>query len=313
MIRKRRRFDPSKRSQWPAVPPKPGMVGATLAILRPDFFDALVLVCPGLVVSESVKPHWLIYNLVTLPPVAALLPALFGTWPITPMKPLAHLAFKDPTHQERLRTGRPSAVLPPDKLPLRGALELVLVVVPWLEAHVRELRTPLLLIHGDADRITDPAGSKRAFEAAGAAPEDKTCPPQKHASTKCFRFNASKQEAAKGSASGPGRSTGTSTCPSRAATTPRCTRWRRRSRTGCGSGRRRSAPQREKEKERHTCILVPATGRDWGARASLYPAVSCRFAVPGRARALGDAAAARAGDLRAAQIARLAGIPAAKL
>lgn len=59
----------------------------------------------------------------------------------------------------------------------RGAIDAktggeLATAVEWLDAHVEDIHTPLLVVHGSADRLTDPAGSRKVHERA--ASKDKT-------------------------------------------------------------------------------------------------------------------------------------------
>lgn len=44
--------------------------------------------------------------------------------------------------------------------------------VDWLDAHLEDIRTPLLVVHGSADKLTDPGGSRKVHERATS--KDKT-------------------------------------------------------------------------------------------------------------------------------------------
>lgn len=68
---------------------------------------------------------------------------------------------------------------------MRSAYALAMQGPEWMEPKLPEVTTPFLIIHGEADVVTDPAVSKRLFEVA--ATEDKTLkliPGAKHAD--CF-------------------------------------------------------------------------------------------------------------------------------
>ncbi len=53
----------------------------------------------------------------------------------------------------------------------RAAVE-VIEATNWTQAHAHEFRPPLLLIHGDADTITDPNGTREFYEKVVSAEKD---------------------------------------------------------------------------------------------------------------------------------------------
>lgn len=44
--------------------------------------------------------------------------------------------------------------------------------VDWIENHISELPTPLLILHGDADRVAFPATSRRLYERVNIADKE---------------------------------------------------------------------------------------------------------------------------------------------
>jgi alpha-beta hydrolase superfamily lysophospholipase len=65
-----------------------------------------------------------------------------------------------------------------DRDPLRhsqGTARLVtefFKTVDWIESHISELQIPLLILHGDADRVAFPATSRRLYERANIADKE---------------------------------------------------------------------------------------------------------------------------------------------
>ena len=88
--------------------------------------------------------------------------------PITPTPDVAYMAFKDPSYFE---TAQRSVVFYP-RLPRLSTAANMLFSSLDVARRLPELRVPFIICHGEADKVTSPAMSRRMYEEAGSA--DKT-------------------------------------------------------------------------------------------------------------------------------------------
>ncbi|XP_042406621.1 caffeoylshikimate esterase-like [Zingiber officinale] len=139
-----------------------GAVALLLHRRNPTFWDGAVLVAPMCKISEKVKPHPLVVNLLTR--VEEIIPK----WKIVPAKDVIDSAFKDPIKREQIRSNR---LIYQDKPRLKTALELLRTSME-LESNLSTVKLPFFVLHGEADTVTDPEVSQALYECAGSA--DKT-------------------------------------------------------------------------------------------------------------------------------------------
>ncbi|RLN00659.1 hypothetical protein C2845_PM06G24110 [Panicum miliaceum] len=139
-----------------------GAVALMLHRKDPTFWDGAVLVAPMCKVSEKVKPHPFVVTLLTK--VEEIIPK----WKIVPTKDIIDSTFKDPVKREKIRKNK---LIYQDKPRLKTALEL-LRTSKGVEDSMSEVRMPFLVLHGEADTVTDPEVSRALHE--GAASTDKT-------------------------------------------------------------------------------------------------------------------------------------------
>ncbi|XAR58433.1 2-acylglycerol O-acyltransferase [Bertholletia excelsa] len=141
-------------------------MGGAVALLidkkDPSFWHGAVLVAPMCKISEKVKPHPVVVNILTR--VEEIIPK----WKIVPTKDVIDSAFKDPLKREEIRNNR---LIYQDKPRLKTALEMLRTSMS-LEDSLGEVRLPFFVLHGEADTVTDPEVSKALYEKAGS--KDKT-------------------------------------------------------------------------------------------------------------------------------------------
>ncbi|KAG7017996.1 Caffeoylshikimate esterase [Cucurbita argyrosperma subsp. argyrosperma] len=113
-------------------------------------------------ISEKVKPHPLVVNLLTR--VEEIIPK----WKIVPTKDVINSAFKDPIKREEIRSNK---LIYQDKPRLKTALEMLRASMS-LEDSLHEVTLPFFVLHGEADIVTDPEVSRALYEKAGS--RDKT-------------------------------------------------------------------------------------------------------------------------------------------
>jgi len=142
-----------------------GGLTACLGVQRPTYFDGLVLVAPMLYVSDEVKPHWIVQQA-----FRRLLGPWKLSWPIAPSKDISCFDFRVPEQGPKLGAANPLSMggLKPR---LATAEQIAFEFPEWMEARMGEVKAPLLILHGTADKVTDPAASKRLYDLAQA--EDK--------------------------------------------------------------------------------------------------------------------------------------------
>ncbi|CAA7030490.1 unnamed protein product [Microthlaspi erraticum] len=141
------------------------MGGAVALLLHkkdPSFWNGALLVAPMCKISEKVKPHPVVINLLTR--VEEIIPK----WKIVPTKDVIDAAFKDPVKREEIRNNK---LIYQDKPRLKTALEMLRTSMN-LEDTLHEITLPFFVLHGEADIVTDPEISKALFEKAST--QDKT-------------------------------------------------------------------------------------------------------------------------------------------
>ncbi|CAN6328546.1 unnamed protein product [Urochloa humidicola] len=141
------------------------MGGAVALLLHrkdPTFWDGAVLVAPMCKISEKVKPHPFVISLLTK--VEDIIPK----WKIVPTKDIIDSTFKDPIKREKVRK---SKLIYQGKPRLKSALELLRASMD-VEDNLSEVRMPFLVLHGEADTVTDPEVSRALYERSAST--DKT-------------------------------------------------------------------------------------------------------------------------------------------
>lgn len=141
-------------------------MGGAVALLihkkDPAFWHGAVLVAPMCKISEKVKPHPVVVNILTK--IEEIIPK----WKIVPTKDVIDSAFKDPVKREEIRNNK---LIYQDKPRLKTALEMLRTSMN-LEDSLGEVTLPFFVLHGEADIVTDPEVSKALYERASS--EDKT-------------------------------------------------------------------------------------------------------------------------------------------
>ncbi|KAG9156963.1 hypothetical protein Leryth_009015 [Lithospermum erythrorhizon] len=141
-------------------------MGGAVALLvhkkNPAFWHGAVLVAPMCKISEKLKPHPIVISMLTK--VEDVIPK----WKIVPSKDVIDSGFKDPVKREEVR-GNKFAYQ--EKPRLKTALEMLRTSIN-LEASLSEVTMPFLVLHGEADIVTDPEVSRALYERASSM--DKT-------------------------------------------------------------------------------------------------------------------------------------------
>ncbi|GLT43200.1 hypothetical protein SLA2020_171700 [Shorea laevis] len=141
------------------------MGGAVALLLHkkdPSFWNGAILVAPMCKISEKVKPHPVVVNILTK------MEDVIPKWKIVPTKDVIDSAFKDPEKREEVRNNK---LIYQDKPRLKTALEMLRTSMS-LEDSLHEIMLPFFVLHGEADIVTDPEVSKALYEKASS--RDKT-------------------------------------------------------------------------------------------------------------------------------------------
>ncbi|KAJ0989158.1 hypothetical protein J5N97_007514 [Dioscorea zingiberensis] len=135
-----------------------GAVALKVHFKQPNAWNGAVLVAPMCKMAEDVVPSWPVQQILIC--IAKILPK----GKLVPQKDLAEMAFKDLKKREQTSY---NVIAYKDKPRLRTALEL-LRTTQELEHRLEEVSLPLLILHGEADIVTDPSVSKALYEKASS-------------------------------------------------------------------------------------------------------------------------------------------------
>ncbi|KAG9453841.1 hypothetical protein H6P81_006745 [Aristolochia fimbriata] len=139
-----------------------GAVALLLHRKKPNYWDGAILVAPMCKIAEEMRPHPFVINVLTK------LSKVIPTWKIVPTQDIIDIAIKDPEKREEMRSnpycykGKPR---------LKTAQELLTVSLD-IEKKLDQVTLPFLILHGEADIVTDPEVSRLLYNSATSS--DKT-------------------------------------------------------------------------------------------------------------------------------------------
>ncbi|KAK3012526.1 hypothetical protein RJ639_009099, partial [Escallonia herrerae] len=136
-----------------------GAVALKMHLKQPNTWNGAILVAPMCKIADDMVPPWLMTQI--LIGVAKFLPKQ----KLVPQKDFAELAFSDP---KKLDLAAYNVIAYKDKPRLRTAVEL-LRTTQAIENQLEKVSLPLLILHGKADRVTDPSVSKALYEKANSS------------------------------------------------------------------------------------------------------------------------------------------------
>lgn len=139
-----------------------GAVALKVHLKEPLGWDGVILVAPMCKIAEEVKPPAPVLKVLTL--MSNVLPKA----KLFPQKDLAELAFRD---LRKRKMAVYNVICYKDQTRLKTAVEL-LKVTSEIEKQVEKVSSPLLILHGAADKVTDPLVSQFLYEKAST--KDKT-------------------------------------------------------------------------------------------------------------------------------------------
>ncbi|KAF1877438.1 hypothetical protein Lal_00040153 [Lupinus albus] len=133
-----------------------GAVVLKMHLKQTKAWDGAVLVAPMCKIADDmVPPKWLTKILIGM---ASVLPK----HKLVPQKDLAEAAFREPKKKDQAAY---NVIAYKDKPRLLTALEM-LKTTEEIERRLEEVSLPLLILHGEADTVTDPSVSKALYEKA---------------------------------------------------------------------------------------------------------------------------------------------------
>lgn len=139
-----------------------GAVALKVHLKQPKEWDGVLLVAPMCKIAADVTPPGPILNMLTL--MSYILPEA----KLFPQKDIGDLAFRDP---QKRKMAEFNVISYTDQMRLRTAVELIKATRD-IELQLDKVSSPLLVLHGAADKVTDPKVSKYLYDKAST--EDKT-------------------------------------------------------------------------------------------------------------------------------------------
>lgn len=139
-----------------------GAIALKALLKAPYEWDGIVLVAPMCKISKEMSPP------LPLQKVLIFLSNLMPQAKLVPQKDLAELAFRE---LKKKLMAPYNVISYSDQTRLRTAVEL-LNATKYIESQVEKVASPMLILHGAADRVTDPTVSKFLYD--NALSKDKT-------------------------------------------------------------------------------------------------------------------------------------------
>lgn len=133
-----------------------GVVALRIHRKQTTDWNGAVLVAPMCKISEVLKPPPIVVS------ILAKLANIIPTWKIVQTGDIIETGFKDPLKREEMRAnpytyqGKPR---------LKTGLELLNASLD-MEERMEEVTMPFLVLHGEADAVTDPSVSRALYESA---------------------------------------------------------------------------------------------------------------------------------------------------
>ncbi|OIW12225.1 hypothetical protein TanjilG_06014 [Lupinus angustifolius] len=139
-----------------------GAIALKIHLKQPQAWDGAILVAPMCkIVDGMIPPKW-------LTKILLLMVNFLPKHKLLPQKNLFNIAFREPKKKEQAAY---NIIAYKDNPRLLTALEM-LKTTEEIERRLSEVSLPLLILHGEADLVTDPSVSKALYEKASCS--DKT-------------------------------------------------------------------------------------------------------------------------------------------
>ena len=133
-----------------------GAICLLLHFKAPQTWDGAILVSPMCKLSDNMLLPWPIVS------ILRFMVVWFPKWAILPTKDLVDMSIKDPKKRE---LGRHNPMRYNGK-PRLGTVSAILKTTTYIEKHLKDVDFPFLVLHGDADVVTDPNVSQALYENA---------------------------------------------------------------------------------------------------------------------------------------------------
>ncbi|WVZ78790.1 hypothetical protein U9M48_026444 [Paspalum notatum var. saurae] len=131
-----------------------GAVALKVLFKQPNEWNGAILVASMCKIADDVVPPWPIQQVLNF--MTKLLPK----GKLVPQKDLAELGFREKKKQDQCSF---NVIAYKDKPRLRTASEM-LKTTQEIERRLEEVSLPMIILHGEADLVTDPAVSKALYE-----------------------------------------------------------------------------------------------------------------------------------------------------
>ncbi|KAH9306763.1 hypothetical protein KI387_011167, partial [Taxus chinensis] len=139
-----------------------GAVALKIHLKQPLEWDGTILVAPMCKIAEDVTPPKPLLQ------VLGLLSRILPKQKLFPQKDISELAFRE---FEKRKMTVYNVIAYKDQMRLMTAMEL-LKTTAEIENQLQKVSSPLLILHGDPDQVTDPSVSKSLYEKSNS--NDKT-------------------------------------------------------------------------------------------------------------------------------------------
>lgn len=139
-----------------------GAICLLIELSKPSLFDGAILIAPMCKISDKVRPKW---------PIPEILMFVSKFAPTLPIVPTADLVDKSVKVPEKRIIGGMNPMRYRDK-PRLGTVVELLRVTDYLSSRLSQVEIPFIVLHGNADVVTDPAVSQQLYENANS--KDKT-------------------------------------------------------------------------------------------------------------------------------------------
>ncbi|KAJ3692377.1 hypothetical protein LUZ60_012727 [Juncus effusus] len=133
-----------------------GAVSLKIVFKQPNVWDGAILVAPMCKIADDVVPPWALQQILIL--VSKVLPKS----KLVPQKDLADLAFKELKKRDQCKYN----VIAYRGKPRLGTAVQMLRTTQEIESRLEEVTLPIIILHGEADLVTDPSVSKALYEKA---------------------------------------------------------------------------------------------------------------------------------------------------
>ncbi|KAM7278047.1 hypothetical protein ACFE04_005181 [Oxalis oulophora] len=135
-----------------------GAVVLKIHLKQPDAWSGAILVAPMCKIADDMVPPWAVKKF--LIGLANVLPK----HKLVPQKDLAEAAFREPAKRDLTKY---NVIAYKDKPRLKTALEM-LRTTEEIESNLEKVSLPIIILHGEADIVTDPSVSKALYEKASS-------------------------------------------------------------------------------------------------------------------------------------------------